>query len=396
MIPFGAGAIFKKQVSELLLGYVADWNADYASRHGLVSTFGDCAVSIDGLTFDGSDYASFPDSADTSFGTADFDIEFYVKFNSVAGVQLLLEDHSGDSNNRWFVALIASKVSAVGTVGGSNVHNQITCTTVLTTGVWYKINYFRVGTTFSITVDDANPATATGAGSMGNYTSGLVLGRQFNAAAYFNGVMKDLKIRTGAAVTYNAAFTADKADRAIPSNSASVPAVLDSASALKHASQALAANQGTYNTSGPNGHASIAMDAANDVYTTELSITQGFTIHAVAKVTSSAAIKKLISDASYWLGINASNFVAMNLGSDIPANSDISGEWHVITYIANGASSSIRVDGSEVASGNVGESGLTNIKLGELLNGEFSRIIVYDAVINPSNNESFLKAWAGI
>jgi len=103
--------------------------------------------------FDGSgDFLEVPDNADWAFGTGDWTIDFWVRFNSVSGFQFLY--HQGTTNDRLtFFKDPTNAIQFVSTVGGTNIANFETPASVVTTNVWYHIALVRSGNDQFIFID---------------------------------------------------------------------------------------------------------------------------------------------------------------------------------------------------------------------------------------------------
>lgn len=155
------------------------------------------------LAFDGAgDYASTPAHADFNFGTGDFTVETWARFNAV-GQCTLISNYQGVSNG-WTLAMTAAN-KLFFNCSGDGI--DVLGTTVLTTGRWYHIAVARAGTSLTLFLDGAVETTITDSQNITS-TLSLVLGRDgiaFNSG-YFNGYLDEVRITKGVA-RYTAAFT---------------------------------------------------------------------------------------------------------------------------------------------------------------------------------------------
>ena len=106
--------------------------------------FGTAALLLDG----NSDYVTLPDSANWYFGTNDFTIDFWVKFNSHLAVDALCGQYV-DVNNQWFINYInGSNLLGLYSITGGVVKQvfNTSCST-MATAQWYHVALVRNGTT---------------------------------------------------------------------------------------------------------------------------------------------------------------------------------------------------------------------------------------------------------
>ncbi len=96
-----------------------------------------------------NDWMIAPASSDFIFGTGDFTIEFWIKFNTLSAEQCLMS-HRGNGVNtdsaatRWDMRATTSSLQINAYRGGAEVLAQ-TASTTLTTGTWYHIALCRDG-----------------------------------------------------------------------------------------------------------------------------------------------------------------------------------------------------------------------------------------------------------
>ncbi|WP_437958607.1 LamG-like jellyroll fold domain-containing protein [Sorangium sp. So ce119] len=124
-------------------------------------------------------------------------------------------------------------------------------------------------------------------------------------------------------------------------------------------------------------HAPLAPNAAGLVfaagsgqrlYTSGLNIPQPYSIFAVAKCSSQASVRAIIgsntSGACAVLYANTASTMAVTLGGGQIAGTVDATALHAYLLIANGASSSLWVDGVQVATGTLGTNAMTELYVG--------------------------------
>lgn len=161
--------------------------------------FGTASLLLDG----NSDYVSVPDSADWDFGTGDFTIDFWVRFNAIDnGVYLFCEQYQ-DGSNYWACYINSYRLTMVffngAVVKGSYSASQ---NWVPSTGVWYHIALERNGTSAKMFVDGVSISltedTAFGTNNVGTLSGSLYIGAR-STAFYINGWMDEFRISKGIA-----------------------------------------------------------------------------------------------------------------------------------------------------------------------------------------------------
>ena len=153
-----------------------------------------------GFTFDGSgDYVETPSVPALNFGTGDFTVEFWAKFNSIGGEQVLAEMFTGASGPGWtFTKLSSQRLQLY--INGSPVNSPVNS---FSTGVWYHFAARRASGVGSIFKDgvliqsdpSANSANSTSSFKIAsrNGTS-LFLNGQMDEVALFNRALTDAEI----------------------------------------------------------------------------------------------------------------------------------------------------------------------------------------------------------
>jgi hypothetical protein len=163
------------------------------------------------LLLDGnSDYLTTGDSTDWAFGTGDFTMDCWVRFNSVSGAQVILSQYV-DNNNYWFWKWDSSEgfhVKFVNTDGTGIDILASTATWTPSTNTWYHLAVVRNGSganTIKLYVDGESKTLATDTWnktSIADLADSLFVGRYGTGAAagYFNGWIDELRVLKGTAV----------------------------------------------------------------------------------------------------------------------------------------------------------------------------------------------------
>ena len=173
------------------------------------ATFTSSAYKMGGYSgvFNGSSaYLSLTDSDDWNFGSGDFTIDLWVKFNSLPPVNYSAAFYSQrtDGNNEsWFGLRNDGNLYFKQTSGGANVVEIIrTPSPVITTGQWYHIALIRNGNVFRIYVDGTQVGSDyTSSATLINYSGNLVIGVAYadSPAHFLDGGLDELRISKGIA-----------------------------------------------------------------------------------------------------------------------------------------------------------------------------------------------------
>ena len=157
------------------------------------------------IEFDGTgDFLSCADSSDWSFGTGDFTLEAYVRFNDSAGSENLFSQYQSGSN-RWYLhADLTNNTLGFFDAGSGMDIEQTVVTWVADT--WYHVAMVRSSGTVTYFVD-GTAYTVTGTspgGNITNNTGALQIG-QYDSGTNLNGYMDEIRISNSA--RYTGAFT---------------------------------------------------------------------------------------------------------------------------------------------------------------------------------------------
>ncbi|MBI4115398.1 MAG: LamG domain-containing protein [Candidatus Omnitrophica bacterium] len=200
--------------------------------------------------FDGSgDYLSIPDSADWDFGTGDFTIDFWVRFNTV-GTQVFVDRNAGD---------IAVRRGSDGTLKFSiNGNDQIVSATWSpSVNVWYHIAAVRSGTSAYLFVNGVQLGSTGTSSHNITGTTGMAVGARGDGYTPIDGWMDEVRISKGIA-RWTSNFTPPTGEYTTPSGSATVASIAFSETvtpkeAMVIASETLNTGTITYSVSRDNG-----------------------------------------------------------------------------------------------------------------------------------------------
>lgn len=178
-----------------------------ATARNILETVGNAQASqtqtkfgASSMYFDGTgDYLLLPATPNLSFGTGDFTVEFWVRFDSIAADRGFLGSGAGGYDFVW-------RTSTGLNLGRINTAFDNTFSWSPSTGIWYHVAYARSGTSLKVFVDGAQVGTtATNSNSYDAATS-AVIGGSTTADRLMNGYLDDFRITKGVA-RYTANFT---------------------------------------------------------------------------------------------------------------------------------------------------------------------------------------------
>lgn len=174
------------------------------------SKFGGASALFDGT----GDFLSAPDSADWSFGSGDFTIDFWVRFNTLPGsYQYEIVGQRVDNDNRWGMNFYDSSGSDIFEIQFNDSATSrgyfYSGDLGLSTGTWYHFAFVRSGSTAYLFKDGVSQALTTGTafGTIGDIAASLVIGAFGDGASrYLNGWLDEIRISKGIA-RWTANFT---------------------------------------------------------------------------------------------------------------------------------------------------------------------------------------------
>lgn len=170
----------------------------------------------------------------------------------------------------------------------------------------------------------------------------------------------------------------------------------------RHVSQGVVANQPARSGT-QNGLATVVFDGTNDVLTRiGVVIAQPFTWLFTGKRAAAlggAWVSGQAGGAAYTK--NPTGFWALFSGTELISATSVDTSWHQATGLANGAASTVRLDGAQIVVGNSGAGNTTDLGIGgnpnpesAWLNGEVGEVLLYTGLgaTDRGTLEAYLKA----
>lgn len=193
-------------------------------------------------------------------------------------------------------------------------------------------------------------------------------------------------------------------------NGTNVSQWTDKSGNARHATQATANNQPAYSLASRNSKNTIVFDGSNDsLLTTSFTVSQPHSLFVVGR-RAVGGVNQNFTDggasgrvAVYWA--NTDNW-SMFAGTALTAPTGQSDtNWHVFAASFSTTSSSLRIDGTVMASGNAGTESYTGLRISgfsstiALLNGSVAEILAYSGALSSlqiSTVNKYLGAKWGI
>jgi len=173
----------------------------------------DSAQSVFGGTsalFDGSgDYLSTPNHADFDFGSGSFTVDFWVKFNSLAGTQQLISKRTNPILYGPFsMAIDNAYVYFVSSSNGATWGEYIQWPygTNIATGTWYHFAFVRNGSDWRFYLNGISRAFTTVSQTVMTNTADVTIGGLPDGSFSFNGWIDEMRVSKGVA-RWTANFT---------------------------------------------------------------------------------------------------------------------------------------------------------------------------------------------
>ena len=160
--------------------------------------FGGSALLLDGA----GDYVTFPDSTDWDFGTGDYTLECWVRFNGDPGTaQMALLSHETPTTNRsWRVELLSNTLRVLVSTTGSNT---IVATNPAWNPVgdqWYHVVVVRRSGTIKTFVDGVQLSSAADANNYFASASPMSVGALADGSFPLNGTIDGVRVVKGTAL----------------------------------------------------------------------------------------------------------------------------------------------------------------------------------------------------
>lgn len=196
---------------------IARWTSNFTPRsynYGFVwnsnieSKFGNLSANFDGS----GSYLSVADSDDWSFGTGNFTVDFWVRFNDLTGTQVFCSQYE-DDENLWgiYKETTTHKLHMVFVSGASSQGDYVMSSAwAAAVDTWYHLVFERTTTSAKIFINGISQTltetTAFSTNDVGNVTSALFTGQNGNEEYFLNGYMDELRISKGIA-RWTSSFT---------------------------------------------------------------------------------------------------------------------------------------------------------------------------------------------
>lgn len=245
-----ANPVCTPQVSGLVSMWKGEWNANdaFGSSSGTLqngATFAPGKVG-QAFSFDGvDDYVSVPKNSAWAFGSNDFSINLWTKFNVVrsgafGGLPNVFvgQDEGGSNLNKWVFYLADDGLDfhINGSVSAFIGHIPFSPTP----GQWYHIAVNRSGSTYSFFVNGTLAGTAVDANPIPDVNAALTIG-QAEGLGYFNGLIDELGI-------YNRSLTAGEIQTIYNAGSSGVCAPLATVTFASNGGSTVTSQLVPYNT----------------------------------------------------------------------------------------------------------------------------------------------------
>lgn len=153
--------------------------------------------------------------------------------------------------------------------------------------------------------------------------------------------------------------------------------------------------------SGINNLPAILFDGSDDLVSGSFVLAQPLTIVGVFKITSNPSGYWWQSGTGACFGSTSGNAYQLNCGSNITGGSYTTGTTVIVSYVANGASSVIRVNGAQVTSGNAGTGGINTMALmgayagGSYVGGLIPEYLIYNKLLSASELQTVERYLGG-
>ena len=168
------------------------------------------------MYFDGSSYATMPDSPNFAFGSENFNVECFVySTNPTTGVNfggslyqnLLGQNQIGSAANATFGLIFIDGKPAGVLFQNQNSNTGVVVTpTALTANTWYHIAYVRNGSTCTLYINGVSVGSASVSGAVDDSSRVMPIGADSTGNCKFFGYLDEIRITKGVA-RYTANFT---------------------------------------------------------------------------------------------------------------------------------------------------------------------------------------------
>lgn len=177
--------------------------AKTVTAHGnaLITTAQSKFGGASGLFHGSGDYLSTPDSADWYFGTGDFTIDFWVRFNSVNTYQGFFSVYDRGSSQMFLELQNNGGMRFYARdSGGVKLDNTWTPSPALATGTWYHMALVRSGSSFYFFIGGSQVGSVyADSDAVPDYTTSFLIGVSEGGFAYLNGWLDEFRVSKGVA-----------------------------------------------------------------------------------------------------------------------------------------------------------------------------------------------------
>ena len=187
------------------------FDGDQSGSQHTVTFNGDIDANATTYKFEGSyyfdgtgDYLSISNSDDWDFGTGDFTIDYWIRFNGLAAFQSLIMQSLNNSGTDY-TGIMWSAANGIGFKTNVGDATQVSLWQGATTGwsvdTWYHVALVRNNTAFNIYRDGTSVANSTDSDAIIHQNARYTIGRSdYNSGGeYFAGYIDELRVSKGIA-----------------------------------------------------------------------------------------------------------------------------------------------------------------------------------------------------
>jgi hypothetical protein len=163
--------------------------------------WGTTSMKFNGAT---TDYLYAPVNSADTFGSGNWTIEGWFNFSSVSGNQEMFSKESLNSAQSGIRCVLTSaRVQFQLSSNGSTYATTVSCSTALTTGVWYYLAFVRNGIAITVYLNGTSDGTGSFTGALYETNTFWALASRglYSGGTSFNGYIQDFRITKGVART---------------------------------------------------------------------------------------------------------------------------------------------------------------------------------------------------
>ena len=395
--------------------------------------------------FDGAgDAVQIPFNAALDLTSGDFTVEGWVYFNAVSGTPTIITPFgTGTTFGGWVIALDSSSRLTFYLSTAANTWNLATnvlfSATAVVTGTWYHFALVRNGSAFTPYLNGIAGTTFTSSSTLYNNSRPLKIGAEKDSNSFpFNGYIDDLRITKGLA-RFTSSFTpptqahpniynpyttlpvsgaalwldasqqntifTDAGTTPVTTSGQSIYQWNDLSGNNRHAVQATSGNRPTWlpPASGQNGLGAISFNGSNQRISTATSglSAQPFEYYIDFKFNSTTPNDRIVFGTGDRGNFDGNSGGGWNLfsGALLAGGTRTGTSWAMVNCKFNGSSSALRINASQVLSGNTGTGYPTAFSLAGNGSSDWGNItvaefVVYSSTLSTGDQnlvESYLK-----